>query len=101
MRRAPDPLDATLGRGGDLLEGVAGQVGQLHYLEASPQALHRIQLGGVARQRLHHQPGPLATQPGTHHPATVGGQPIPQQGRLLPAKEAAQLAERLDEVSVS
>jgi poly-gamma-glutamate capsule biosynthesis protein CapA/YwtB (metallophosphatase superfamily) len=31
---APDPVDATLGRGGDLLEGLAGQVGQLHPLEA-------------------------------------------------------------------
>jgi predicted ATP-grasp superfamily ATP-dependent carboligase len=27
----------------------------------------------------------------------VGGQPIPQQGCLLPAEEAAQLAERLDQ----
>jgi hypothetical protein len=30
-------------------------------------------------------------------PAAVGGQPVPQQGRLLPAKEPAQLAQGLDE----
>ena len=35
MGRA-DAVDATLGRGGDLLEGVADQVGQLHPLEAGP-----------------------------------------------------------------
>jgi hypothetical protein len=29
--------------------------------------------------------------------AAVGGQPVPQQGRLLPAEEAAQLAERADQ----
>jgi hypothetical protein len=27
----------------------------------------------------------------------MGGQPIPQQGRLLPAEEASQLTERLDQ----
>jgi hypothetical protein len=32
-----DPLDAALGRGDDLLEGVTGQVGQLHPFEAGPQ----------------------------------------------------------------
>jgi hypothetical protein len=30
MRGAADPLDATLGRRNDVVEGVAGQVGQLH-----------------------------------------------------------------------
>jgi hypothetical protein len=30
------------------LEGVGGQVGQLHALEAGPQRLDRVQLGGVA-----------------------------------------------------
>jgi hypothetical protein len=39
---APDPLDATLGRGGDLLQGVTGQVGQLGAFEAGPQRLSRF-----------------------------------------------------------
>ena len=47
MRGAPEPLDTALGRRGDLLQGVAGQVGQLHPLEAGPQRLDRVQLGGV------------------------------------------------------
>jgi hypothetical protein len=45
MVGAADPLDAALGRRNDVLQGVTGQVGQLHPLEAGPQALHRVQLG--------------------------------------------------------
>jgi hypothetical protein len=35
----PDALDAALGRGGYLGEGVGGQVGQFHALEVGPQSL--------------------------------------------------------------
>jgi hypothetical protein len=56
-----------------------------------------FEVGGVGGQRLHHQPGPLAAQPGAHRPAAVGGQPVPQKGRLLPAEEAAQLTQRADQ----
>jgi hypothetical protein len=73
FRHTPDPLDATLGRGGDLGEALAGQVGQLHALEVGPQRLDRVALGRVAGQWLHHQPGPLPAQPGTHRTAAVGG----------------------------
>jgi hypothetical protein len=48
------------------LQGVAGQVGQLH-----PPCLHRVQLGRIAGQRLHHQPGPLAAQPRLHQATAV------------------------------
>ena len=48
-------------------------------------------------QPFHDQPVPLATQPGGHRLAAVGGQPVPEQGRFLPAEEAAQLAQGLDE----
>ena len=41
----PDPLDATLGRGDDVVEALAGQVGQLHALEVGPRPLDRVQLG--------------------------------------------------------
>ena len=92
-----DPLDATLGRRYDLVEGVAGEVGQFHALEVGPQRLDRVEVGGVGGERLHHQPGPLAAQPGPHQLAAVGGQPVPQQGRLLPTEKAAQLAERADQ----
>jgi len=57
---APDPLDATLSPGDDLLEGFAGQVSELHTFEVGPQCLDRVQLGRIAGQRLHHQPVPLA-----------------------------------------
>jgi hypothetical protein len=42
---APDPLDTTLGRRDDLVEALAGQVGQLYRLEAGPQPLNGVQLG--------------------------------------------------------
>jgi hypothetical protein len=48
-----DPLDVTLGRRDDLLQRVAGQVGNSTPFEVGPQRLGRVQLGGVARQRLH------------------------------------------------
>jgi hypothetical protein len=68
-------LDATLGRGGDLLDGVGGQVGQLDSLEVGPQRLDRVQ----------------------HRLAAVGGQPVPQQGRRLPAERPAQLVQSADQ----
>jgi hypothetical protein len=40
---------------------------------------------------------PLSPQPGGHRQAAVGGQPVPDKRRLLPAKEAAQLAEGADQ----
>ncbi len=73
MRGAPDALDATLGRGGDVVEGVAGEVGQLHALEVGPQRLDLVEVGGVGGQRLHHQPGPLPALPSPHRVAAVGG----------------------------
>ena len=93
----PDALDAALG--GDLGEGAGGQVGQLGALEVGPQALDRVQLGGLARQPLHHQPGALAAEPVAHRQAAVGGQAVPHQGGLLPAEEGAQLAEAPTRVS--
>ena len=42
-----DSLDATLGRGGHLAEGVAGQVGQLHALQVGPQRLHGVLRSGA------------------------------------------------------
>src|SRR6266536_4846880 len=38
-----------------------------------------------------------AASPGARRVAAVGGQPVPHKGRLLPAKEAAQLVQGLDE----
>ena len=45
-----DPLDAALGRRDDLVEALAGQVGQLGALEAGPQGLDRVELGRGAGQ---------------------------------------------------
>jgi hypothetical protein len=51
-----DPVDAVLGCRDDVVEGVAGEVGQFHPLEAGPQRLDRVELRGVGGQRLHYQP---------------------------------------------
>jgi hypothetical protein len=40
-----DPLDVVPGLVGDLGDGVAANVGQLHVLEVGPQALDRVELG--------------------------------------------------------
>jgi hypothetical protein len=46
---AADALDATLGRRSDVVEALAGQVGQLHALEIGPEPLNRVELGRIAR----------------------------------------------------
>ena len=81
---AANLLDTALGRGGDLFEGVAGQVGQLHPLETGPQALDRIQFGRIAGQRLYHQPLPLTAQPGTHRVAAGGRAARPSHSSEAP-----------------
>jgi hypothetical protein len=40
--RVSDPLDAAFGCGDDLVEGLAGQVDQLHPFEVGPQRLDRL-----------------------------------------------------------
>jgi len=66
--------------------------------EVGPQALDGIEVGGVGRQWLHDQPVPLLVEPGAHRVAAVGGQqPVPDQGGLLPAEDAAQPGERVDQ----
>ena len=82
--RAADALDAAVGLVDHLGQDKRGEVGQLHGLQARPQALHRVQVGRVGGQPLDHQPVALGVQPGAHGRAAVGGQPVPQQRRLLP-----------------
>jgi hypothetical protein len=45
-----DPPDAAVGRRNDVVEALAGQVGQLHPLEVGPQRVDRVQLGRGAGQ---------------------------------------------------
>ncbi len=63
MVAASDPLDATLGRHDDVAEGVAGQGGQLHPLEAGPQRLDRVEVGRVGGRRLVSYRHPARTAP--------------------------------------
>jgi hypothetical protein len=44
VRRPSDPLDALMGLVNHLGQGATGEVGQLHGLEAGPQALDRVEL---------------------------------------------------------
>ena len=88
----PDAVDAAVGLVDHPSQGRAGEVAQLDGLEAGPQPLDRVELRGLGGQALCHQPVPLGRQPGSHRSAAVGGQAVPQQGYLLPAQVAAQLA---------
>lgn len=76
----PDPLDALLGRDGQLLQRIAGAVGQPHPLQVGPQALYRVHIRRVGRELRDGQPGMLVGQPGTHRQTGVGGQVVPHQG---------------------
>jgi hypothetical protein len=44
MMGVADAVNATAGRRDDVVEGVAGEVGQLRALEVGPQRLDRVQL---------------------------------------------------------
>ena len=61
------------------------------------QALDRVEVGRVTGQRLDHQPVPLTAQPGGHGQAAVGGEPVPDQGRLLPTQRPGQLLQGADQ----
>jgi hypothetical protein len=70
-----DPVDALLGGVGDLDDGVAGEVGQLHSLQVRPQVLHRVEFGGIRRQPLDREPVVLGGQPVRHGVAAVRAEP--------------------------
>jgi hypothetical protein len=82
-----DEAEAELGDGDDLLGGLGAQVGQLAAFQIGPQALDRVELGGVRRQELQLQPLVLGSalegeqQPGPRPVRAVGQQP--SHGDLL------------------
>src|SRR6266508_2547016 len=74
---APYPPHTLLGRRGQLLQRTAGTVGQLHPFQVGPQALHRVQVGGVGGQVFDLEPLVLGGRPSAHRDTGVGGQVVP------------------------
>src|SRR4029453_15700169 len=95
MRGPTNPPDATMRLLDHLAEGGEGEVGKLATLalEAGPHPFYRVEVGCVGGEALDPQPVPLAGDKRLHLLAAVGGQAVPEQGDLLPAEEAEQLAE--------
>ena len=54
-----DPGEPGVGVLGSLFDGVGAQVGEFPALEAAPDLLDRVEVVGVGRQRLDHEPGAL------------------------------------------
>jgi len=90
LRRLTDPLDALVGLVDHLGQGRDGEIGQLHGLEAGPQALNRVELRGVGGQALEYQPGPLGADPGAWRCCSVrAGRPTAAWPSRRPGSGAA------------
>jgi len=80
-----------------LAQALRAAIGQFLSFEVAPQALHRVEVWGVARQPFLSQPTTLASEIFLHEAALVGGQAIPDQRGLLAPPMAAQVLEESDQ----
>ena len=88
---AADPTKAFVDDLCRLCDGVRAQVRQLGALEVSPHLLDGVQVIGVGRERLDHEPTALVSDEAFHGPAAVRGEPVPDEGDLVPTEMAVEL----------
>jgi len=81
----------------ELAERLRAQVRQFVVLPVAPHVLDRIELGGVARKILQHDPAVLRGDVVAHDPAPVGRQAVPDDEQL-PAEMALEVGEELDDL---
>src|SRR5674476_1597820 len=77
--------DATESLVDDLLcfsDGVRAEVGEFATFQVAPDLFDRIQVGGVGRKPLDHQPSSLVLDEGLHGSAAVGRESVPDEGDL-------------------
>src|SRR2546429_7309422 len=94
---AADAMQSGVGGGVGFVEGLGAQVGQFGGFQVAPDQFHRVEVVGVAGQRLDAQPVSLGGQPRLHVLGAVRGQPVPDQDDRLAAQVPAQLGEVFDE----
>src|SRR5665213_995731 len=78
-----------------LSDGVGTEIGELAVLQIAPDLFDRIQVGGVGRKPLDHQPSSLALEEGLHSSAAVRRESVPDQGDLVTAEMTVEFGEEL------
>ena len=96
-RSALDRLESTRGVATHLVDGVQAQVGQFALLGVTEQVLDGIELGGVGRKPLQHDPVAERLDIGAHETAAVGRQTVPDDQQLA-LDLAGQRLQVLDEL---
>ena len=82
---------------GGLSDGVGAEVGELGSLQVAPYLFDRVEVVGVRRKSLDHQPVTLALDECLHGSAAVRRQSVPDEGDLVAVEMALELDEELHE----
>ncbi len=81
----------------EFAERLRAQVRQFVVLPVAPHVLDWVQLGGIAREILKHDPAALRGDVVADDTAAVGGQTVPDDEQL-PAEMALKVREKLDDL---
>ena len=92
-----DTVQAVFGNVGDLVDGVAAEIGKLLGLQAAPHLLNGVQVVGVAWQLLDPELVTLASDPVAHASTVMRGQSVPDQHHRSLLFELVELGEKLDQ----
>jgi hypothetical protein len=71
------------------------EIGEFGSFEIAPDLLDRIEVGGVGRKPLDHQPVALALEEGLHLVAPVRRESVPDQGDLVAVEVAVQFGQKV------
>src|SRR5579863_3335950 len=78
-----------------LSDCVGTEIGEFAVLQIAPYLLDRVQVGGIGRKPLDHQPVSLALEKGLHRSAAMRRKSVPDQGDLVAVEMTAELADEL------
>ena len=97
---AADAADTAMGGGHGVADLQVAAVGELASFEVGPQALGRVEIGGVGGQPLDFEPATLSCKESLHDLAVVAAEAIPEQEHGPAAEGAAELVEKVDQAQV-
>ena len=71
------------------------QIGKFAALEIAPDLFDRIEVGGITRKPLDHQPSSLSLEEGLHVSAAVRRESVPNEGDLVAVEVTMEFGEEL------
>ena len=98
QRRMPThPTEARAQRATEGIQVGRAVIREFAGLHVAPQGFDGVQFGGIGRQALDREPGPLGSQVGAHPATGVGAEPVPQQDDPLPVEVPLERAQKREE----